>query len=120
MRKTSWRWAMLAMACLFLVGSYYCYDIPGVIEKQIEERFNKTPTQWSLLYTVYSFPNMALPIFGGIFLDKIGMRVGLLLFTTILTLGQAVFWIGGQNMSWYTMIAGRFIFGLGGECMSVA
>lgn len=40
-----------------------------------------------MLYTVYSIPNMVLPIFGGVFLDKIGMRPGLLLFTSILTLG---------------------------------
>ena len=31
-------------------------------------------TQWGLLYTVYSYPNIVLPIFGGIFLDMIGLR----------------------------------------------
>jgi MFS family permease len=50
---------------------------------------------YSLLYTVYSLPNMVLPIFGGIFLDKIGIRSGLLLFTFILTIGQFIFMIGG-------------------------
>jgi len=120
MRKTGWRWLMLLMACNFLIGSYYCYDIPGVIEKEIEKSFDKTSTEWSLLYTVYSIPNMVLPIFGGIFLDVIGMRIGLILFTSILTFGQFVFWMGGQFHEWWLMLTGRVIFGLGGECMSVS
>ena len=73
-----------------------------------------------MLYTVYSMPNMILPIFGGLFLDKIGIRSGLLLFTTILTIGQMVFMWGGYQANFNTMLAGRVIFGLGGESMGVA
>jgi len=43
--------------------------------------------EYSEQYTFYSYPNCVLPLFGGIFLDKIGVRKGLLLFTTVLTLG---------------------------------
>ena len=63
---------------------------------------------------------MILPIFGGLFLDRIGIRSGLLLFTFILTLGQFVFMIGGYQHNYAIMIAGRVIFGMGGECMGVA
>ena len=31
-KKGPLRWVMLSMACCFLLGSYYCYDIPGAIE----------------------------------------------------------------------------------------
>jgi MFS family permease len=75
---------------------------------------------YSLLYTVYSIPNMVLPIFGGVFLDKIGIRSGLLLFTFILTIGQLIFTIGGYQKSYDVMLAGRVVFGCGGECMGVA
>lgn len=63
---------------------------------------------------------MVLPIFGGLFLDRIGIRAGLLLFTCILTFGQFVFMMGGYQHSYGWMIAGRVIFGMGGECMCVA
>ena len=56
------------------MGSYFCYDNPGALQKQIQETLKITDTQQSLLYSVYSYPNMILPIFGGIFLDKIGIR----------------------------------------------
>lgn len=87
LKKTWWRWVMLVMCCFFLLGSYFCYDIPGVLEVQIEEQFIVSPTQWSLLYTVYSMPNMILPFFGGLLLDLIGYEVGLIVFTTVLTIG---------------------------------
>jgi len=120
MRKTNTRWCMLFMACRFLLGSYFCYDNPGPLETQLEEDFHIDSTQYSLLYTVYSMPNMVLPIFGGLFLDRIGIRAGLLLFTCILTVGQFVFMMGGYQHSYSWMIAGRVIFGMGGECMCVA
>jgi len=108
------------MACNFLLGSYFCYDNPGPLETQLEKQFGIDSTHYSLLYTVYSLPNMVLPILGGLFLDKIGIRSGLLLFTFVLTLGQLVFTIGGYNSDYNTMLAGRVIFGMGGESMSVA
>jgi hypothetical protein len=36
-----------------------------------------------------------LPVFGGIFLDKIGIRTGLIIFTIVLTFGQLIFTMGG-------------------------
>jgi MFS family permease len=44
----------------------------------------------------------------------------LILFTSILTIGQFVFALGGAEVSYALMLTGRGIFGLGGECMSVA
>jgi len=41
--------------------------------------------QCNLLYTIYSIPNMVLPIIGGILIDKVlGKRIGIVLFTFIL------------------------------------
>jgi MFS family permease len=47
-------------------------------------------------------------------------RIGLILFTTILTVGQFVFALGGIGNKYGVMLAGRVVFGMGGECMSVA
>ena len=86
-RKSSVRWLMLFMACMFMFGNTFCYDNPGPLEKQLEEEFNMDSFHYSLLYTVYSIPNMILPILGGILLDSIGIRTGLILFCSILTIG---------------------------------
>jgi hypothetical protein len=33
LRKSSLRWCMLFMACIFMFGNTFCYDNPGPIEK---------------------------------------------------------------------------------------
>lgn len=75
MRKTGIRWLMLVCGCFFLMGSYFCYDNPAPLKSTLEEPpYNLSDTQWAGLYTIYSFPNMVLPLFGGILVDKLGVR----------------------------------------------
>ena len=53
-------------------------------------------------------------------LDTIGIRTGLVLFCAILTVGQFVFMMGGYQQNYDELIAGRVIYGVGGESMGVA
>ena len=62
---------------------------------------------------------MVLPLFGGVFLDKLGIRIGLPLFALILALGQFIFAIGGYKASFTLMMIGRFIYAIGGDNMFV-
>ena len=112
---------MLFFGCLFLMGSYFCYDNPAPLKSTLTaEPFNFSEGQFNSLYSIYSLPNTVLPLAGGIMLDRVGIRLGLVMFTIVLTLGQLVFTIGGYQESYAIMLTGRFIFGLGGECMTVA
>ena len=73
-KSTSWlRWPILVLACLMLIGSYYCFDIPAAIKTQIDDYFGDPgdyETYFSLLYTLYAAPNVILPFFGGFFVDR--------------------------------------------------
>mmetsp|Transcript_17246 Transcript_17246/g.28943 ORF Transcript_17246/g.28943 Transcript_17246/m.28943 type:complete len:573 (-) Transcript_17246:326-2044(-) len=75
---------------------------------------------FSLLYTVYSVPNVILPFFGGYFTDKFGSRVCLIVFAGFITAGQFIFALGLSMKSWPLMYLGRVVFGIGGESMGVA
>lgn len=70
--------------------------------------------QFNLLYAVYSFPNVVIPILGGILIDKIGARVVLILTAGLCVIGQLVFSYGGFFNSFAIMLVSRVIFGLGG------
>jgi len=60
-----------------------------------------------------------VPLFGGLMLDNLGVRRSLMIFSSILTIGQLVFCIGGYLNNYWVMVVGRVIFGLGGENMGV-
>lgn len=110
---------MLFLCCFLVVPNYFCYDNPASLETQIEDKFNKTTTEYGLLYTVYAIPNCIMPLLGGLLLDKIGHRVALVIFTTLLCIGQGIFMLGGYRQDFELMIIGRGIFGMGCESMYV-
>ena len=60
-----WRWVVLSMSCLAMIGNYYCFDNPAALKTQMEEYAGIDETEFNMLYTVYSIPNIILPFFGG-------------------------------------------------------
>ncbi|KEG11059.1 putative major facilitator superfamily [Trypanosoma grayi] len=124
------RWRVLAVACFLTFGSYYIFDFPGSLGTggghTIEQRFRahgKAYTQEmnQMLYSVYSWPNTVLAIFGGLLIDKyLGIRTAMLLFTFLILLGAFLFWLGVHFVAYPLMVAARVVFGLGGESLSVS
>ncbi|KAF9163302.1 hypothetical protein DFQ26_002728 [Actinomortierella ambigua] len=121
---TSRHWLVLSMACLLLAGNYYCYDLPAAMNLQIQEWLGTDDTthqyQLNLLYSAYSLPNIVLPLAGGFLVDRLSASKMLLVFNLWICLGQALFVLGLGLRSFPTMVMGRFLFGVGGECLEVA
>ena len=66
------RWATLFLCCVVLFGAYYCYDNPAALHDQLRARLvpRAIPSgafeyDFNLMYTVYSAPNIILPLVGG-------------------------------------------------------
>ena len=126
--SSSLRWSILFLTCIMSVGNYYCYDIPASLHTQLEDFMSNalysTPKNFefffSLLYSVYSVPNLVLPFFGGYFVDRFGVRICLSWFVFLILLGQVIFTLGLCFKSWGLMFWGRILYGLGGESLGVA
>ncbi|KAF9336975.1 hypothetical protein BGZ91_009727 [Linnemannia elongata] len=117
-------WLVLLLACLLLFGNYYCYDIPAALNVQLGEwlgdDYATHQYHINLLYSVYSLPNIILPLFGGYLIDRLSASRMLILFSLCVCVGQGLFAIGVSAKSIGAMVLGRFIFGIGGECLEVA
>lgn len=121
--ESALRWFILFLTCVLMIGNYYCYDIPAALNSQLEESLGEPsnyPTLFSLLYSVYSLPNIILPFFGGYFVDRFGINICLTVFSVCISIGQLILTIGVSFKSWPLMYLGRAIFGLGGENLGVA
>ena len=121
-RATRWRWFVLFIGWILLTGSYFWYDLPNTLSDLIEKYITHetdSEVKYNQLYSIYSYPNIILPLFGGMLIDKFGIRFSLILFISILVVGQGVFMIAGfmesSDMSndtpYYIALAGRVIFG---------
>lgn len=124
------KWRVLVIACFLTFGSYYIYDFPGSIgtgpSKTIQSRFLANGKAYNqemnqALYSVYSYPNTVLAVLGGILIDRfLGLRRAMLLFATLVMVGSVIFCIGTVTTTYWLLIVGRVIFGLGGESLSVS
>lgn len=118
------RWLILLLACLLLFGNYYAYDNPAALNRPLQAFLGHDYDTWqyelNLMYAVYSFPNMFIPLIGGSLMDKADPAWVLLGFSTVVCLGQSLFALGVTLKSFSLMLLGRILFGIGGESISVA
>lgn len=103
-----------------MFGEYYSYDIPSATKNPLQDYLNLTDTQYNMIYTVYSIPNMLLPVFGGALVDLIGVNTTIIGFLVIIAVGQAFFAMGITVKFFPLVLAGRVIMGVGGESLGVA
>lgn len=122
--KPTIRWVILFLSCWLLFGNYYAFDNPSALNRQmmhwLGSDYDTYQYQLNLLYSVYSFPNIILPLFAGNLMDRYGTHRLLLLFSFLVLIGQGFVAIGVQWKSFGVMLLGRVIFGLGGESLTVA
>jgi MFS family permease len=115
------KWIILGLVCMTVIGSYYSYDSISVIVDDLMEELELTNAEFGLLYSAYSVPNVVVPFFGGILLDRIGVRMGLLICLYLVAMGTGIVAMAPHfENSFVIMLLGRFIFGLGAESAYVA
>lgn len=135
--NTAFRWGILLLVAFVQAANYYFYDAISPLKRDLEEHFHFTNTDFGLFVSVYSISNIFLLmcIWGGIILDRIGIRRTGSLFVFLMTGGAFItaygasdYYVnGGFGYSFMNtfltdyspelkmMLLGRFLFGLGAE-----
>lgn len=114
---SSTRWTALVLVSLAMFGNYYVYDCVNPLEDLFASQLGVSAAQFGLLQGVYSVPNVFLPLFGGILIDRLGVRRSLLLFAGVCMLGAA---LTASTAMFTVIVAGRLLFGMGAESLVVA
>ncbi|KAI1287440.1 Major facilitator superfamily domain-containing protein 1 [Halotydeus destructor] len=115
------RYIALALMCCMGFGSYFAYDSPASLQGHITQDMNVNTASFAMLYAVYSWPNVILCFFGGYLIDGVfGIRLGAVIFATLILIGQLVVSFGAFSNAFLLMELGRLIFGMGGESLAVA
>lgn len=114
---TRYRWTALVLLSLAMFGNYYVYDCVNPLEDLFASQLGVTAAQFGLLQGVYSVPNVFLPLFGGILIDRLGVRRALLLFAIVCLFGAA---LTATSAAFAVIVAGRLLFGVGAESLVVA
>ncbi|KAH8333164.1 hypothetical protein KR074_009826 [Drosophila pseudoananassae] len=119
--STPHRFLALLFMCLLGFGSYFCYDNPGALQDVFQKELDLNSTEFTLIYSIYSWPNIVLCFVGGFLIDRVfGIRLGTIIYMLIVLIGQLIFATGGVLGHFWLMIVGRFVFGIGAESLAVA
>ena len=120
-RKFYYRYFALIFMCLLSFGSYFCYDNPAALQDNFKRDLKISTSTFTQFYSYYSWPNVILCFLGGYLIDRVfGIRLGTIIFSSMVLTGQIVFALGALFNHIWLMDAGRFIFGIGGESLAVA
>jgi nitrate/nitrite transporter NarK len=114
-QRTGPKYFALILMCFLTFGKYYAYDNPQALQNELTSTLSLSSLEYNLLYSVYSFPNMILPLVGGFIVDFLGVRFGIILFSVLIIIGQSLITMGGYMNSYAVILMGRIVFGLGGE-----
>ena len=112
-----YRWMVLIFISIAMGGNYYIYDSINPLERILIDRLGFSATQFGWLNASYSVAAVLTLLFGGIIIDRVGIRKALMLFSALCLAGAALTAARGNPV---TMIAGRTVLGLGAESMIVA
>lgn len=110
------RWFVLTIMGMVVFGAYYAFDAISPIASYIIEGMGITRAQYGLLFSYYSLPNFIMVLLGGVLLDKIGIRRAGTLFAALCAIGV---FLTAAAPSFFIMLMGRFIFGLGAESLLI-
>jgi len=115
------KYIILLCVSMTIIGGYYSYDTVGIVATELMEDLHISQADFALLYSVYSIPNMFLPLVGGWFLDRFGIRLGFSIYVSLVAVGTGIVAIAPfTSIPYEIMLIGRFIFGIGAESTYVA
>ncbi len=111
-----YRWIVLIFVSLAMFGNYYFYDALEPLAKLLQEQLHFTDQNIGLLNSFYSIAPIATVLIGGILIDRIGTRKGMLLFGVVCLIGSLITAFGTK---FPMMATGRLVFGMGAESLIV-
>jgi len=117
-----YRYTVLIMSCFMITGAYMAYYSISTdqVSTALKAEFQMTPAQYDFLFSAYSLPNIVLDFFSGVFLDFFGVRLGGVLFASLVLVGNGMVAVAPYTRSYWLMATGRLVFGIGSEAVDTA
>ena len=91
---------------------FFCIYFPAGMQSTIIKVMELDNTQYDMIFSAYSWPDIVMSILGTVMIDKyLGMRRGLCVFSCILLTGQCIICVGAYTNSFQTLLCGRILLG---------
>jgi MFS family permease len=97
------------------------YDGPSAVNDHFKSELGMSNTKFTMLFSVVAWPSIIMSVVGGILVDRVfGLQNGVFIYGAIMAIGQIIFALGGTLNVFWTMLLGRFIYGIAIDSLSAA
>lgn len=111
------RWWVLLLVSVAMFGNYYAYDALNPVVDLLRSQRGLDYTQVGKLSTAYNVAALLVLLLGGYAIDRWGTRRAIPLFAAICVAAAA---LSALAPNYETLLAGRFLLGIGAEPLIVA
>ncbi|MEE9430750.1 MAG: MFS transporter [Melioribacteraceae bacterium] len=111
------RWIVLVFISFAMFGNYYIYDSIAPIADMLKSELGFSDLNIGSLYSMYSFAAVFILIISGPIIDRLGVKVSILLFGTISSVAALV---TAMSTDYYVLLGSRILLGVGAEPLIVA
>jgi MFS family permease len=108
---------VLGLVSFANLGGYYVYDAIAPVADLLHRELGFSYAEIGSLNAIYSLPNIGIALLGGILADRYGPARVSIWTAAVCFVGAVLTALGSQ---FWVMVAGRFLFGVGGETIFVA
>jgi len=114
---SSQRWGVLLLVSLAMFGNYYAYDALNPVVDLLRSQRGLDYGQIGMLSTAYNIAALLVLLAGGYAIDRWGTRRAIPVFAAVCVAAAA---LTAFAPNYETLLAGRFVLGLGAEPLIVA
>ena len=111
------RWWVLLLVSIAMFGNYYAYDALNPVVDLLRSQRGLDYGQVGMLSTAYNIAALMVLLLGGYAIDRWGTRRAIPLFAAICVAAAA---LTAAAPNYETLVAGRFLLGVGAEPLIVA
>lgn len=114
---TSQRWQALLLVSVAMFGNYYAYDALNPVVDLLRTQRGLDYAQIGMLSTAYNIAALLVLLAGGYAIDRWGTRRAIPVFAAVCVAAAA---LTAFAPNYETLVAGRFVLGMGAEPLIVA
>ncbi|EAR99608.2 MFS transporter (macronuclear) [Tetrahymena thermophila SB210] len=101
-------------------GAYFNVNFQSFVKEQLMTQMNMDTSDYSWFLLIPTLPNIVLPLVVGPFMDLVGARTCLVLFTFIISLGMSLCMISISVSSLGWLIFGKTLLAISVECQNIS
>src|SRR5690349_14102479 len=111
------RWMALIWLSLAMFGNYFIFDAINPLVDIFKSQLGFSNEVIGWLNSIYNIAAIVTLLIGGVIIDRFGTKVSLFIFSALCFIASVMMLMKGSAV---TMLAARFVLGMGAEPLIVA